>query len=196
MIPETSTTLLKDIAGDADNARWPEFVSRYRPMMCDYVKTHFPGLDADELVQQTLIALSNVLPRYRYAPDETGRFHNYLTGILRNKALKLCEKRSRELAMKAELQRGAVDPVASTAAEEAAAWREALLEIAMRQLLSDERIPDKSKQIFQRVMVDGLAPEDVAAAYGTSRNNVDQTKRRMLERLRRIVRSLEEVGDA
>ena len=195
MIPETSTTLLKDIAGDADNARWPEFVSRYRPMMCDYVKTHFPGLDADELVQQTLIALSNVLPRYRYAPDETGRFHNYLTGILRNKALKLCEKRSRELAMKAELQRGAVDPVASTAAEEAAAWREALLEIAMRQLLSDERIPDKSKQIFQRVMVDGLAPEDVAAAYGTSRNNVDQTKRRMLERLRRIVRSLEEVGD-
>ena len=44
-------------------------------------------------------------------------------------------------------------------------------------------------------MVDGLAPEDVAAAYGTSRNNVDQTKRRMLERLRRIVRSLEEVGD-
>ncbi len=196
MIPETSTTLLKDISGDADNARWPEFVSRYRPMMCDYVKTHFPGLDADELVQQTLIALSNVLPRYRYAPDETGRFHNYLTGILRNKALKLCEKRSRELAMKAELQRGAVDPVASTAAEEAAAWREALLEIAMRQLLSDERIPDKSKQIFQRVMVDGLAPEDVAAAYGTSRNNVDQTKRRMLERLRRIVRSLEEVGDA
>ena len=195
MIPETSTTLLKDISGDADNARWPEFVSRYRPMMCDYVKTHFPGLDADELVQQTLIALSNVLPRYRYAPDETGRFHNYLTGILRNKALKLCEKRSRELAMKAELQRGAVDPVASTAAEEAAAWREALLEIAMRQLLSDERIPDKSKQIFQRVMVDGLAPEDVAAAYGTSRNNVDQTKRRMLERLRRIVRSLEEVGD-
>ena len=195
MIPETSTTLLKDISGDADNARWPEFVSRYRPMMCDYVKTHFPGLDADELVQQTLIALSNVLPRYRYAPDETGRFHNYLTGILRNKALKLCEKRSRELAMKAELQRGAVDPVASTAAEEAAAWREALLEIAMRQLLSDDRIPDKSKQIFQRVMVDGLAPEDVAAAYGTSRNNVDQTKRRMLERLRRIVRSLEEVGD-
>lgn len=195
MIPETSTTLLKDISDDADNVRWPEFVSRYRPMMCDYVKTHFPGLDADELVQQTLIALFNVLPRYRYAPDETGRFHNYLTGILRNKALKLCEKRSRELAMKAELQRDAVDPVASTAAEEAAAWRDALLEIAMRQLLSDDRIPDKSKQIFQRVMVDGLAPEDVAAAYGTSRNNVDQTKRRMLERLRRIVCSLEEVGD-
>ena len=195
MIPETSTTLLKEISGDAENARWPEFVSRYRPMMLDYVKTHFPGLDADELVQQTLIALSNALTRYRYAPDETGRFHNYLTGILRNKTLKLCEKRSRELALKAELQQGAADPVASAAAEESAAWRKALLEIAMRQLLSDERIPDKSKQIFQRVAVDGLAPEGVASAYGTSRNNVDQTKRRMLERLRRIVRALEEVGD-
>ena len=195
-IPTTSTTLLRDLAHDSQHARWGEFVARYRPMMEAFMRERFPSLDADDVIQETLIELIQVFPVYHYSPKEKGHFHNYLTGILRNKALKLCEKRSRELAMKAELQRGAVDPVASTAAEEAAAWREALLEIAMRQLLSDERIPDKSKQIFQRVMVDGLAPEDVAAAYGTSRNNVDQTKRRMLERLRRIVRSLEEVGDA
>ena len=195
MVPETSTTLLKEISGDAENARWPEFVSRYRPMMSAYVKARFPELDADELVQQTLIALSTALPRYRYAPDETGRFHNYLTGILHNKALKLCERRSRELAMKAELQRVTTDPVTAIMAEEAVAWRKALLEIAMRQLLSDERIPDRSKQIFQRVMVDGLAPEEVATAYGTSRNNIDKIKSRMLDRLRRIVSLLEKAGD-
>ena len=195
MVPETSTTLLKEISDDAENARWPEFVSRYRPMMSAYVKARFPELDADELVQQTLIALSAALPRYRYAPDETGRFHNYLTGILHNKALKLCERRSRELAMKAELQRVTTDPVTAIMAEEAVAWRKALLEIAMRQLLSDERIPDRSKQIFQRVMVDGLAPEEVATAYGTSRNNIDKIKSRMLDRLRRIVSLLEKAGD-
>ena len=86
MIPETSTTLLRNIA-DADNARWPEFVSRYRPMMAAYLAAHFPALDADDMIQETFVALFNVLPRYRYAPDETGRFRNYLTGILRRRAL-------------------------------------------------------------------------------------------------------------
>jgi len=38
MIPETSTTLLRDISGNAENARWPEFVSRYRPMMLAFLK--------------------------------------------------------------------------------------------------------------------------------------------------------------
>ncbi len=97
--------------------------------------------------------------------------------------------------MKAELQRVTTDPVTAIMAEEAVAWRKALLEIAMRQLLSDERIPDRSKQIFQRVMVDGLAPEEVATAYGTSRNNIDKIKSRMLDRLRRIVSLLEKTGD-
>ncbi len=40
MIPETSTTLLKDIA-NGENARWAEFVARYRPMMLAYMKSHF-----------------------------------------------------------------------------------------------------------------------------------------------------------
>ena len=66
----------------------------------------------------------------------------------------------------------------------------------MRQLLDDEKIPGKSKQIFQRVAVDGAQPDEVAAAYGTSRNNIDKTKSRMMARLREIVRRLEEAGDA
>ena len=60
----------------------------------------------------------------------------------------------------------------------------------------DGKISDKSKQIFQRLMVDGQSPDDVAAAYGTSRNNVDKVKSRMLARLREIVRTLEAAGDA
>ena len=70
MIPETSTTLLKGIA-NGENARWTEFAARYRPMMLSYMKSHFPAVDADDAVQETLIALSNVISNYRYAPDET-----------------------------------------------------------------------------------------------------------------------------
>ena len=50
--------------------------------------------------------------------------------------------------------------------------------------------------MFQRLTVDGVSPDEVAVAYGTSRNNVDKTKSRMIARLREIVRTLEEAGDA
>lgn len=194
MIPETSTTLLRNIT-DADSARWPEFVSRYRPMMAAYLASHFPALDADDIIQETFVALSNVLPRYRYDPDETGRFRNYLTGILRKKALKQCEKADKDRRTKTELQKSQESSSLVRQSDDSDEWRASVLEIAMRVLLDDDGIPDKSKQIFQRLTVDGIAPEMVAEAYGTSRNNIDKTKSRMVARLREIVRALEEIGD-
>ena len=187
MIPETSTTLLKGIA-NGENARWTEFVARYRPMMLSYTKSHFPAVDADDAVQETLIALSNVISNYRYAPDETGRFRNYLTGILRRKALKQCEKADKERTAKAELRELEDAGAAFGSLDDSDSWKDAVLEIAMRQILDDDNIPDKSKQIFQRLTVDGVSPDEVAVAYGTSRNNVDKTKSRMIARLREIVR--------
>ena len=194
MTPETSTTLLRDIAA-ADSVRWPEFVARYRPMMISYLKTHFPAVDADDMVQETLIALAKALPRYRYDPDETGRFRNYLTGILRNRALKSCERADRDRAIMADLMDGAVPSPPPSAEKADTAWRETLLEIAMRQLLADEQIPDKSKQMFQRLTVDGVAVKEVAAEYGASIDSVYQTKSRMMARLREIVRALEAAAD-
>lgn len=194
MIPETSTTLLRDIS-DFASVRWSEFVARYRPMMAAYLKAHFPSVDADDIVQETLIALAKALPSYRYNPDETGRFRCYLTGILRNRALKSCKQANRDRVVKSDLMGGAVLLSPTLDEKEVAAWHESLLEIAMHQLLADEQISDKSKQIFQRVTVDGISAEEVAAAYGTSRNNIDKTKSRMMARLRELVRALEAAGD-
>ena len=193
-IPETSTALLRNVR-NAGGSRWPEFVSRYRPMMLAYLAAHFPMADADDIVQETLIALTDVLSRYRYEPDETGRFRNYLTGVLRNKALRACEKSSKERAARNGLEKDMAISFSGDDSEDYAKWRDAVFEIAMKQLLADERIPDKSKQIFQRLTVDGMSPGAVADAYGTSRNNVDKTKSRMIARLRSIVDKLVEVGN-
>ena len=45
-VPETSTTLLRDLACDSQHARWAEFVARYRPMMDAYMREHFLTLAA------------------------------------------------------------------------------------------------------------------------------------------------------
>jgi DNA-directed RNA polymerase specialized sigma24 family protein len=76
-----------------------------------------------------------------------------------------------------------------------AKWQEAVYEIAMRELLADEAIHQRSKQIFLRLAVDGASPEEVASAYGVSRNVVDKIKSRMIARLKEIVVSLGAVDE-
>ena len=82
----TSTTLLKAIGADADSPRWVEFVARYQPVMESFLKSQFPDVDADDVMQETLIVLARKLPEYHYAPDTKGHFRNYLIGIMKNKA--------------------------------------------------------------------------------------------------------------
>ena len=217
-IPATSTTLLRDLANDSQHARWSEFVTRYRPMMEAFMRERFPSLDADDVIQETLIAVWAALPSYRYAPDEKGHFHNYLTGILRNKALRQlykeqrhaeiaemvhddasCDGRARTLAAPPSTssigRAGAPRPPSDMMADDEQSWRETLVEIALRQLMNDESIQSRTRQVFLRVAVNGEKPDDVAVAFGIERNAVDQIKNRMMPRLQKIVADLEKAGN-
>ena len=194
-IPETSTTLLRDLAQDSHHARWGEFVARYRPMMETYMHTRFPTVDADDAIQETLIALIKVFPVYHYSPEETGAFHNYLTGILRHRALRMIECESRRLDK--ELKYQEIEGLSASGGnnDDGLSWRESVFEIALQQLLADESINDRTKQVFVRVAVNGEKPESVAESFGIARNAVDQMKARMKERLRELANMLMKVDD-
>ena len=233
--PPTSATLLQNLASDSQHARWGEFVARYRPMMAAFMQSHFPTLDADEAIQQTLIALIRIFPVYHYVPDEKGSFHNYLTGILRHKALNLRAAENRAVEQRRALSRaasiGAPSPCASSGAAlsraalsgaspdvslsraalakepypppaappraaEEEAWRAAVFEIALQQYLADDTVQPRTKQIFTRLALNGEKPEAVAAAFGLTRNAVDQIRSRAMTRLRALVKALEQVDDA
>ena len=194
-IPETSTTLLRDLAQDSRHARWGEFVARYRPMMETYMHTRFPMVDADDAIQETLIALIKVFPVYHYSPDETGAFHNYLTGILRHRALRMIECESRRADK--ELKYQEIEGLSASGGnkDDGLSWRESVFEIALQQLLADESINDRTKQVFVRVAVNGEKPEIVAESFGITRNCVDQMKARMKDRLRELANALMKVED-
>lgn len=188
--PTTSTTLLRDLGADAQSPRWAELVARYRPALESYLAAKFPSLSdaADDLVQETFLALAGRLPDYRQAPDEKGRFRNYLAGILRFKAIDELRRRARE--------DGALAGAAERAAEDAAAegelraWREAAYEVALSQYLADPAVRTRTKEIFRRVALAGESPESVAAAYGLDRNAVDQIRSRAVRRLRELAEQL------
>ena len=188
----TSTTLLKAVGADADSPRWLDFVARYRPVMESYLKSRYPTVDADDVMQETLVVLARKLPEYRYAPDEKGYFRNYLFGILKNKAneaLRQQAKDSRAVEAAKEfaaMQQTTVAPDESERED----WRISAYEVALQQLLASTRFSERTRQIFVRTALKGEDPASVATLFGTTRNNVDQIKSRLTSELRELATRL------
>ena len=200
MVPTTSTTLLRQIGGDVRHARWAEFIARYAATCRQYLRRHFPSLEADDILQETFSALAQALPNYHYAPEEKGHFRNYLVGVLRNKALMALRKQKRD----AEILAGYVDSMESRrlggemggtrpCASATDDWHKSVFEVALQQLMADPAIHDRTKQIFIRTTIRQETPDAVAEALGVSRNVVDQQKRRTLAKFKALVAALKEV---
>ena len=187
--PTTSTTLLRDIASSAENARWGEFFSRYEPMMKAYLQSRFPGLDADDIVQETLVALTKVLPQYHHQEGEKKNFRNYLTGIVHHKALDALAKQNRADDLVKAIKNGNISDE-SAAEKEYKDWRESIYEIVLQELLSDETVHDQTKQIFVRTQIDGEPAEKVMASLGVTRNTIDLANSRCRTRLHDRIKAL------
>lgn len=199
-IPETSTTLLRELASDSQHVRWREFVARYRPMMESYMHERFPSVDIDDIVQNTLIAVCTILPSYRYYPEEKGSFHNYLTGILRNKALRFLREEDRRQKRFVDIAANITKEKSSlyrqeNFSEQEESWRMAVFELAKNEFLSDDKVADRTKRIFERIAINGEDPELVAESFKMKRHAVDQAKSRAIAKVREIVEKLMAASD-
>ena len=185
--PVTSITLLKSLASGTDNARWAEFFRIYEEPMRSFLSARFPSVDADDAIQETMVALMRRMPDYHYTPDSDGHFHNYLTGILKHKAEDALRREARESGKRDKLkERGAAD----APREDPDGWKLAAMNAALEQLLSDESVNARAREVFRHVALMHEPPAEVAAAFGISRTNVDQIKRRMVQRLSVLVSSM------
>lgn len=201
--PTTSISLLATISGHADSVRWTEFFQKYEQPMRDFLRARYPTVEADDALQETLVALMKALPNYRYTPDVNGHFHNYLLGILAHKASDLQRKGARQSALRTGLRKEqgtglrmrtnatTATPIrAPEAAPDDADWKASAFEAAVEQLLADTRISPTKREVFRHVALLHEKPEDVAARFGLSRANVDTIKRRLVVRLTELIRAM------
>ena len=186
-VPTTSVTLLKALSGESDSARWTEFFRKYEGPMRAFLAARYPSVEADDVIQETLKALAKCLPNYHYVPDEKGHFHNYLMGIVRHKADDACRAQARE-AVKLERFKAAGADVQTPAADDE--WKRAALQAAVDQLMADQTLVPRTREIFRHVALMHEPPESVAAQFGTTRNNVDQIKKRLIDRLAKCVAAM------
>ena len=192
-VPDTSSSLLKAVSADGRSARWSEFVERYRPMMVGFLKAKYGNVECDDILQETFAALSQVLPNYRYDPEETGSFHAYLAAVLHHKACDALRRRQKQDELK---QRAMTDPTFSMKSEDAATrLQTAVFKIALRQVLADESILERNRRIFVEVAINGRTPMEVANMFGVTRNNVDQVKARIVKLLQDRVSAVSRLLD-
>ena len=193
-VPATSVSLLRDIASGTENARWAEFVRIYEEPMRAVLAARCPSVEADDVLQETMTALMRVMPDYHYTPDGNGHFRNYLVGILKHKAEDAIRRQSRESDRRERIRKSAADAPrraqAPGEADEEESWRLAAMNAALEQLLSDESVNARSREVFRHVALLHEPPAEVAAAFGISRANVDQIKRRLVLRLSELVKTM------
>lgn len=184
-IPETSISLLRSLSVGADNERWLEFFRRYEePMRAFLNEDRFRGVDADDVIQEVLMSLSKALPRFLLTEDRKGHFRNYLMGIVKHKAQDMLRKEAREKKLKGDFKDDGGIFRNETEYEE---WQYSRMEVALEQLLSDDTINSRTREVFRHLVEFHEKPEQVAEAFALTRNNVDQIKKRMIERLAKII---------
>ena len=152
---------------------WTEFHNKYSGPMRAFLRTHYPTVEADDVIQEVLIALMKCLPHYQYVPDEHGYFHNYLMGIVKHKAEDALRHMKFRTILISELEKEAKERMKhlrrpDDEAEEAA-WQNNTKEAALQQLLADSSILPSTREIFRHVAVMHEKPADVASKFGISR---------------------------
>ena len=189
MVPVTSISLLKVLGEDSQSPRWREFLRMYASTIDGFLFKHFPTVDAEDVMQETLRALVEKLPLYEYEPDTKGHFRNYLIGIVRFKAIEQLKRRKRETDLRAELEANAQfewECEMQSYSVDLRDWQREAYEAALAQFMADKSISTRDKEIFRRVALQGESPEDVAAIFDIKRNNVDQIKARMVAKLKEL----------
>ena len=161
--------------------------------MRSYLRARFPSVDADDVIQETFAALAKLLPDYTYDPKKKGSFHNFLTGIVRNKAPCALDSRNRKKSIEERMKIAVAVDGKSVREQTYEDWREEVFAVALRQLLSDSSIHDRTKQAFVRTAIKGESSDVVAESLGVPRNTVNKMKSRMLATLRDLVDRLKSV---
>lgn len=194
-IPDTSTGLLRDLENGAGATRWPDFESRYDPVLRRFLailaRTH-PLLDpddCDDLVQETMLQLWKLFPKRAYDRSR-GRFRDFLFGVTRLVATRGTSdemaRRTREGEAAARISETTADSSddAALRAEARELWR-----LVVDKVFAEGRWSDKAKAVYIRTER-GEDIEKVAAEYGMTPNSVYQLRYRVSRRVEAALRAL------
>lgn len=190
---DTNETLLDRVkATDAHDA-WKLFYDQYWAVILAYArKLGLNQHQAEEVLQETMVALMRILPDFRYDKNK-GKFRNFLLTIVHRKSLTALRRTKRErdthvpwesdLEQKSPAEHKNGDSLTMVETEVQARWRESVLEVVLDELASDARLGPETMAVFRAYAVAGRPVVEVAAEFGLKENAVYQIKNRLTRRV-------------
>lgn len=182
---ETTDTLLKELA-EGSESRWARFYHDYAPWIEKTLTNRgISQADAEEAIQDTLVELVEIMPKYKYDKAKKGAFHSLLFKIAQNKAIDRMRKAKADAD---KIAKFAAEPLMPSAED----WRLEAFNIALRRVFADTSIGETSKIAFRRHVQQGENAETVAAELGITVNNLYQIKNRIKQRIADEVKAIRE----
>lgn len=184
MSSDTSTGLLFAARDPADQTAWNRLVNLYTPLLSAWMhRARVPRQDADDLVQEVLLAVAREMPGFEYDRSR-GTFRGWLRTILTNRIRN--HRRASRSTPAAEPTTDMLEALADPTSDLARQWdREHDRHVAAG-LLEAVRpdFAERTWEAFTRVVMDGEKPAEVALNLCMSIDNVYQARCRVLARLR------------
>jgi RNA polymerase sigma-70 factor (ECF subfamily) len=184
---ETSLSLLNRLRRSPESDSWDRLVELYAPLIRAWLRKYdVQESDAEDLVQEVLLAVSKDVGRFEHA-GQPGAFRGWLKAILVNRLRKFWRARDRSPQVRGGSNMGArLAQLDDPSSEMSQIWNHEHDQYVLRQLLAlaEPHFARHTWTAFCRVALDGAKADVVAQEMGISRNAVIIAKCRVLSRLR------------
>ena len=181
----TRSSVIRAVADTENAAAWNRLFDLYAGFV--YSIARRKGLndaDADDIVQMVFADLARNLPSFKY-DREKGRFRSYLAALVKWRVI----DRLKAARCDADLKAGFMEEVKETGQgdDEFAdrEWKAVAMDNALRRIKSSVR--PEHYAAFVASTVEGQDTETVMKLYNLSRDNLYQIRKRLSERLRKVM---------
>ena len=192
-LPDTRQSLLLRVRDHDDRDAWAEFSQIYRPVICRLaVMKGMQPVDAEDLAQQVLLAVSQAIDRWEPNP-ERATFRTWLRRVAENAILNsltrgVPDKGSGDDEVKAFLDRRPDRHGPDSDLLKTEYRREVFLRAA-RQIRAE--FSDDTWQSFWLTAVEGREVNETARDLGRTRGSVYASRSRVMKRLKQKVAEFE-----
>ncbi len=191
LLPETRSSLIARIVDVGDADAWRDFSSLYEPFI--YRQARRYGLqheDAQELVQDVLLAVSRAVGRFTVDPQK-GRFRTWLYAVGRN----VCLQHLRRIREREDASGGTSDVLSDLADPQSLRSRELDTELKRHAFLWVARhirgeFHAKTWDCFWRTAVQNHSIQNTAEELGMSVGAIYVARSRVMARLRARVQEI------
>lgn len=190
---ETSLSLLSRLRSSPESENWNRLVELYEPLIRAWLRKYgVQASDADDLVQEVLLAVSKDLAKFEHE-GRPGAFRAWLKAILVNRMRNFWRARDRRREAHGDSDVDSrLAQLEDPTSELSRLWDQEHDQHVLQQLLQlvERHFAPRTWAAFCRVALEGQPPRDVASELQISLNAVVTAKSRVLNRLRQEAEGL------